>query len=47
MQMMAMFGNARERTEAEFRQLFERSGFALDRVTRTGSPVWILQAVPT
>ena len=46
MQMMAMFGSARERTEPECSELLDRSGFVLDGVTRTDSPVWILQAVP-
>ena len=45
MQMMAMFGSARERTEAEFRGLLAGSGFALRRVIPTGSPISILEAV--
>ena len=32
MQMMAMFGHARARSEAEFRSLFDLSGFVLQRV---------------
>ena len=46
MQMMAMFGSARERTEAEFRGLLAEAGFALRRVIPTGSPISILEAVP-
>ena len=46
MQMMAMFGNARERTEAEFGELLERAGLRLARVIATGSSVSILEAAP-
>jgi O-methyltransferase domain len=46
-QMMAMFGHARERTEAEFRDLLEQSGFSLRRVISTTSPVAIIEAAPT
>ena len=46
MQMMAMFGEARERTEEEMRGLLGASGFALRRVLPTGSPVAIVEAVP-
>jgi hypothetical protein len=45
-QMMAMFGSARERSETEFRALLEKAGFALSRVLSTGSPVSILEALP-
>jgi SAM-dependent methyltransferase len=45
-QMMAMFGHARERTEAEFRDLFEHSGFSLRRVIPTASPLAIIEAAP-
>jgi hypothetical protein len=45
--MMAMFGQARERTEAEFRDLLlGRSGFVLTKVVRTRSPVSIIVAKP-
>jgi hypothetical protein len=47
MQMMAMFGSARERTEREFSGLLAEAGFALRRVIPTGSPVSILEAVAT
>jgi hypothetical protein len=43
-QMMAMFGQARERSEAEFRSLFERSGLSLRRVLPTSSTVSIVEA---
>lgn len=45
MQMMAMFGNARERTETEFRELLGTAGFELARVISTSAPVSILEAV--
>ena len=45
-QMMAMFGSARERTEAEFGELLAASGFAPPRLIPTSSPVSILEAVP-
>lgn len=45
-QMMAMFGGARERTEAEFRSLLSQAGFDLTRVVETRSPVSILEARP-
>ena len=46
MQMMAMFGSARERSEDEFHSLLAESGFVLRRVIPTGSPVSILEATP-
>lgn len=47
MQMMAMFGSARERTEDEFHNLLSEAGFALQRVIRTSSPVCIVEAMPS
>ena len=47
MQMMAMFGSARERTEADFRDLLASAGFGLRRLIPTPSPVSILEAVPS
>jgi len=46
MQMMAMFGVARARTEAEFRALLAASRLTLRRVVATASSVSILEAVP-
>jgi hypothetical protein len=46
MQMMAMFGSARERTCAEFQQLLRASGFTSGRVIPTGSALYILEATP-
>jgi len=46
MQMMAMFGNARERTGDEFRELLAKAGFELTRVIKTASSVSILEASP-
>jgi SAM-dependent methyltransferase len=45
-QMMAMFGEAKERTEIEFRGLLDQSGFALTRLMPTQSPVWIIESTP-
>ena len=45
-QMMAMFGSARERTEAEFQALLVAAGFDLLRVIATASPVSILETAP-
>jgi hypothetical protein len=45
-QMMAMFGRARERTEAEFRILLEQSGLSLHRVIRIASPTSIIEVRP-
>ena len=45
-QMMAMFGAARERTEAAFGALLAQSGFALRRVIATKSRISIVEAAP-
>lgn len=46
-QMMAMFGSARSRTEVEFRSLLAESGLELRRIIPTSSsPVSLLEAVP-
>jgi hypothetical protein len=44
MQMMAMFGSARERTESDFRALLAEAGFALRRVIPTRSTVVVIEA---
>ena len=44
-QMMAMFGTARERSEAEFRSLLVETGFAFRRLIPTASSVFIVEAV--
>ena len=46
MQMMAMFGSARARTEAEFGDLLGAAGLEASRVIRTPSPVSIIEALP-
>ncbi len=46
LQMMAMFGRARERTEAEFRSLLAASDFSLIRLIVTASPVSIMEIAP-
>ena len=43
--MMAMT-SGRERTEAEFAELFARAGFRLDRVVPTGTNVRVVEATP-
>ena len=43
-QMMAMFGTARERTEAEFVSLLSGAGFRPQQVIPTQSPTWIIEA---
>lgn len=45
-QMMAMFGRARGRTESEFRDLFDQTGFALRRIIPTGSAISVVEAAP-
>ena len=45
-QMMAMFGRARARSEAEFRGLFDQSGLSLLRVIPTSSPISIVEVAP-
>jgi hypothetical protein len=45
-QMMAMFGDARERTAAEYRDLLAASGLVLRRTIATPSAVWIIEALP-
>ncbi len=42
--MLVMTGG-RERTEAEFRELFERAGFRLTRVVPTESPFSVIEGV--
>ena len=44
-QMMVMFGTARERTEAEFRDLLEATGFAFRRLIPTASAIFIVESV--
>ena len=46
MQMMAMFGVARARTEDEFSALLAASGLTLRRVVTTASSVSIIEASP-
>jgi hypothetical protein len=46
MQMMAMFGSARERTESEFCELLQPSGFVLQRAIETASPVRVMEVLP-
>lgn len=46
MQMMAMFGSARARTEEEFRALLAKAGLLLRKRIATKSPISILEATP-
>jgi hypothetical protein len=41
---MLLLPGGRERTEAEFRQLFKRSGFELTRIVPNRSPLWTIEA---
>ena len=43
--MMVMTGGA-ERTEVEYRDLFAKSGFRMERVAGTRSPFSVIEAVP-
>ena len=47
MQMMAMFGRARERTLDEFGLFLSESGFTLRQAIPTQSPVSIIESVPS
>jgi orsellinic acid C3-O-methyltransferase len=44
--VMMVFTSGHERTEQEFRNLFEKADFKLTRVTMTPSPVAIVEAIP-
>ena len=44
--VMAMFGQARERSVSDFHGLFGSAGFAPTRIISTASPISILEAVP-
>jgi hypothetical protein len=43
---MLVMSGGRERTEAQFRGLFEKSGFRLSKITPTMAPVSIIEVVP-
>jgi hypothetical protein len=43
---MMVFTGGHERTEQEFRDLFEKADFKLTRVTMTSSSVAIVEAIP-
>jgi hypothetical protein len=45
LEMLVMTPGGRERTEPEFRALFERSGLRLTRIVRTESPVCVIEGV--
>jgi hypothetical protein len=41
---MFMLPGGKERTKEEFRELFERAGFRLNRVVPTESPLWVIES---
>lgn len=43
--MMIIYPSGRERTEAEYRQLFQAAGFRLTRIVPTLTPVSAIEAV--
>jgi hypothetical protein len=45
MHMMVLFEGAKERTAAEFGQLFDRTGLSLKRVVPTRLPFSVVEAV--
>jgi hypothetical protein len=45
-EMLTQSDDGRDRTEAEFRELFARAGLRLTRVVETGSPVSVIEGVP-
>jgi len=47
LEMLHATHGGRERTEAEFDQLFASAGLGLNRVVRTKSPFFVLEAIPT
>jgi SAM-dependent methyltransferase len=44
--VMLVYTEGRERTEAEYASLLTRSGFRLNRVVATASPVSVVEAIP-
>lgn len=44
-QMMAMFGSARIRSEQEFRNLLDESGFSTLRIIPTSAPISLIEAI--
>lgn len=46
LEMLVMASGGRERTEAEYRALFERTGFKLSRIVPTMSPVSVVEGIP-
>ena len=45
LEMLVLFLHAHERTEAEYRALFERAGFRLTRIVPTKSPYGVIEGV--
>ncbi len=46
LEMLVMTPGGRERSEADFRSLYERAGFKLTRIVPTPSPVCVIEGVP-
>jgi hypothetical protein len=44
---MLVSPGGQERTEAEYRALLDEAGFRLERIIPTGTPIKILESVPT
>jgi hypothetical protein len=44
--MLVMTVGGKERTEAEFAELFASAGFKLNRVVTTPTPTCVIEAVP-
>lgn len=45
-EMMVIYPNGRERTQAEFSRLYEASGFQLNRILSTAAPVSVIEGIP-
>jgi predicted metalloenzyme YecM len=45
-EMLVMTVGGKERTEAEFRDLFASCGLKLSRIVSTGRPICVIEAVP-
>jgi hypothetical protein len=43
--MLMMFSGGRERTEAEYRKLYQMAGFRLTRIIPTASPTSVIEGV--
>lgn len=46
LEMMVIYPNGKERTELEYRHLYEASGFQLNRIIPTSEPVSVIEGIP-